>query len=455
MRISILLAAVLLSASIGLAQDTAGRPAPRPNIIFILMDDMRWDCMSCAGHPFIKTPNLDRIAKEGAMFTNYFVTLPLCSPSRATLLTGQYAHRNGVIDNVTDHSELSHKLVTYPMLLQKAGYETAFLGKWHMGLDSSPRPGFDKWVGFRGQGVYKDPPLNFNGNVQKVTGYTTDLLSGYAVEFIRQKHEKPYSICLFHKAVHQPNTPADRHATLYADDPLPASPNMKDDLSGKPMLTRKVPATSPAGHPDWGVSEKQIRNQIRCIQSVDDGVGLIFKALEETGQLENTLIVFSSDNGYFWNEHHLGDKRAAYEESIRDPLLMRYPRLIKPGTKIDQIALNVDIAPTFLALAGAAIPSDMQGKSLLPLLAGVTANWRTGCFLEYFWEKPYPLIPTWQAVRTDDWKYIEYSGVENMNELYNLKLDPGEMKNLIADPACAAKLKELQAELARLRDENK
>jgi len=455
MRNSILLVVVLASVSNAVAQDAARRHAPKPNIIFILMDDMRWDCMSCAGHPFIKTPNLDRIANEGAMFTNYFVTLPLCSPSRATLLTGQYAHRNGVIDNVTDHSQLSHQFVTYPMLLQKAGYETAFIGKWHMGLDPTPRPGFNHWVGFRGQGVYKDPLLNIDGKSEKVQGYITDLLTDYTVQFIKQKHDKPYSICLFHKAVHQPCAPAERHADIYSDDPLPTSPNMKDDLSGKPMLTRKVATTSPVGHPDWGVPEKQIRNQLRCIQSVDDGVGLIFKALEETGQLDNTLVVFSSDNGYFWNEHHLGDKRAAYEESIRDPLLMRYPRLIKAGTKIDQIALNIDIAPTFLALAGADIPVDMQGKSLLPLFAGVTSNWRPACFLEYFYEKPYPLIPTWQAVRTNDWKYVEYSGVKNMNELYDLKNDPGEMKNLITDPSAAKKLDELKAELARLRQETK
>src|SRR5438477_8038441 len=216
---------LLFGAPLAQAQQSA-----RPNVIFILMDDMRWDCMSCAGHPFIKTPNIDRIAHEGAMFKNYFVTLPLCSPSRATLLTGQYAHKNGVIDNVTDHSALSHELMTYPRILQQSGYETAFIGKIHMGTDPSPRPGFDKWISFKGQGVYLNPMLNIDGKQEKVEGYITDLLSDYAVDYIKQKREKPFAMCLWHKAVHQPNTAAERHKDLYANDPLPRSPNMEDDL---------------------------------------------------------------------------------------------------------------------------------------------------------------------------------------------------------------------------------
>jgi len=453
---SIRYAWLILGALNGLAAAQTSAPAAtRPNVIFILMDDMRWDCLSCTGHPFIKTPNIDRIAHEGAMFKNYFVTLPLCSPSRATLLTGQYAHRNGVVDNVTDHAALSHQLQTFPRLLQP-GYETAFIGKWHMGLDPSPRPGFDKWISFKGQGVYLNPTLNIDGKNEKTSGYVTDLLSDYAVDFIKQKHEKPFAFCLWHKAVHQPDTPAERHKNLYSgEDPFPKSPNMHDDLSDKPVLTRKLATTSPAGHPDHGVPEKQIFGQLRCIQAVDDGVGRIFKALEETGQLDNTVIIFSSDNGYFWGEHNLGDKRAAYEESIRDPLLVRYPRLIKPGLIVEKMALNIDIAPTILDLAGVEIPTSMQGKSLLPLFEGKSANWRTSFYGEYFHEKPYPLIPTWQSVRTEDWKYVHYTEIDGMDELYDLKNDPFEMNNLIHNPGAATRLAELQKELTKLHDETK
>src|SRR5262249_15208952 len=186
----------------------AGATAP-PNIVFILMDDLRWDELGCTGHPFAKTPNIDRIAKEGANFRNFFVTLPLCSPSRASFLTGQYAHTHGVIDN-TDHSPLSHRLVTFPRLLHDAGYDTAYIGKWHMGVDDSPRPGFDRWVSFKGQGVYIDPTLNTDGHAAKTNGYITDILNVAALDFVRAAHQKPFVLYLAHKAVHGPFTPAER-----------------------------------------------------------------------------------------------------------------------------------------------------------------------------------------------------------------------------------------------------
>ena len=432
----------------------------RPNIIFILVDDLRWDALGCMGHPFAKTPNIDRIAKEGALFRNFFVSIPLCSPSRASFLTGQYPHTHRVIDN-TDHSALSHKLITYPRLLHDAGYETAFIGKWHMGLDDSPRPGFDHWISFKGQGVYNDPILNIDGKASKHSGYITDILNGYAVKFVNGDHTKPFLLYLPHKAVHGPFTPAERHKNLYSDAVIKPVPSLTDSLAGKPAVTRelqgldekstkkgkakKEPSANARRMP-----ENAIKNQLRALAAVDEGVGQLLKALEETKQLDNTIIIFSSDNGYFWGEHGLGDKRWAYDESIRDPLLMRFPHLIKPGTVFDQFVLNIDIAPTLLELAGVPVPESNEGHSFVPLLKDRKSPWRHSFLTEYFQEKQYPRTPTWQAVRTEQWKYITYTDLKEMDELYDLKADPYEMKNLIGDPRSESALKQMQTELQKL-----
>jgi N-acetylglucosamine-6-sulfatase len=217
-----LLGAAALFLSLVASARAAAEPASlsRPNIVFVITDDQRWDCLSIMGHPFIKTPNIDRIGREGAVFKNYFVTLPLCSPSRASILTGQYAHKNGIVDN-RDRAAESHKLVTFPMRLQQAGYETAIFGKWHMGTDASPRPGFDRWVVCPGQGRYEDPIFNEDGKRVVKPGYFTDLVSDMAVEFIKAKREKPFMLYVAHKAVHSQPTPAERHKDLYKDDVLP------------------------------------------------------------------------------------------------------------------------------------------------------------------------------------------------------------------------------------------
>jgi arylsulfatase A-like enzyme len=431
------------------------RAADRPNIVLIVIDDQRWDCMSCAGHPFLKTPNIDRIASEGAYFNNMFVTQPLCSPSRAAFLTGKYNHANGVINNTAAMGPISHKLDTYAMHLRDAGYETAMIGKLHMGVDDTPRPGYDYWAVFKGQGRYVDCPINIDGKVTPTSGYITDVLTDKTVDFIKKDHAgKPFSIWLGHKAVHSPFTPADRHKDAFADEKLPVRPNVADDDSGKPALKRPV-ATMPADHPAYGVPDKLVRNQLRCLLAVDESVGRVIKALEETGQLDNTLLVFTSDNGYFWNEHHLGDKRAAYEESIRVPMVMRYPKLIKPGTKIDPMVLNIDLAPTFIELANAKPIDGCHGQSLLPLLKGDNSAWRKSALFEYFLEKQYPNIETWQAIRTDRWKLIHYEKLHDMDELYDLQADPYEMKNLIHDPDSASQLEQLKKELADLQEKAK
>lgn len=440
-------ALLLLLAGLPLAVSAGQKdPAARPNVVFILTDDQRWDALGCMGHPFFKSPNIDRIAKEGALFKNAFVTTPLCSPARGSYLTGTYVHTHGVRGNDNNNAR-SHQLVTFPRLLHDAGYETAYVGKWHMGNDDTPRPGFDRWVSFKGQGVYLNPQLNIDGKVEQVPGYITDILSEQAVRFLRQPRTKPFCLYLAEKAVHGPFTPAERHKDLYSSDPIVRAPNAKDDLHDKPALTRLVDGT-PAVKVGGGSGDALIRNQIRCLQAVDEGVGQVLKTLQESNQLDNTLVIFTSDNGYFWGEHSLGDKRWAFDEGIRVPLVMRYPKLIKAGTVLDQVVLNIDIAPTVLDLAGVSVPRTIQGRSLLPLFRQRNGAWRKAALFEYFLEPAYPRQPGWQAVRTDRWKYVHYTDLQGMDELYDLKADPYEMKNLINDPASAAALKDLKEELA-------
>lgn len=422
--------------------------AERPNIVFVIVDDIRWDAFGCMGHPWVKTPNVDRLAREGAVFKNFFDTIPLCSPARASFLTGRYCHANGILDN-TNRNAQSHKLVTWPRLLHDAGYETGFFGKWHMGNDDSPRPGFDRWVSFKGQGVYKDPPLNIDGKSQKVDGYITDLLTRYAVDFIRKPHDKPFVVYLPHKSVHGPFTPAERHKDLYKSEPFTPSASAHDDLSGKPAVAkvRARPNANPAANRTPG--EGVMRSQLRCLASIDEGVGEILKALEDTKQLDNTLVMFTSDNGYFWGEHGgLGDKRWAYDESIRLPLMVRYPKLIRAGTTIDALTLNIDVAPTMLELAGAPVPKDIHGRSMLPLFKVDTAGRRTAILTEYFRDGNFP-HPPWRCVRTDRWKLIRYVDHPEWDELYDLRADPHEMKNLIGEPSAAGTVKDLRAELDR------
>ncbi len=442
----------------------------RPNIIFVLVDDLRWDEIGCAGHPFVITPNIDRIAKEGALFRNAFMTTPLCSPSRASFLTGQYAHQHGIIDN-TERSDASHQLVTFPRLLHDAGYETGYIGKWHMGNDDTRRPGFDYWLGMKGQGTTLDPELNDNGRTNKFHGYSTDIFNEKAVTFIERARNKPFLLYLAHKALHpetaqladgsltDPNAsnfiPAGRHKSLYADAKIPRRPNALVPPQNKPALQRPI-ANLPPLSPATGTSDETIRQRLQMLAAVDEGVGQIFTVLEKLGQLENTLLILAGDNGYFYGEHGLSvERRLAYEESIRMPLLMRCPRVIRPGTTIEPMALNIDLAPTLLELAGVPGPGAMQGRSLVPLLRGQRVPWRDSFLIEYYSDKVFPRIVNmgYQAVRTEGWKYLHYTELAGMDELYDLRADPYEMNNCINDPAAQEKLKQLKAELARLLKE--
>ena len=453
-----------------IGQRSATLGASRPNIVFVLVDDLRWDELGCAGHPFIKTPNIDRIAREGAMFRNAFVTTPLCSPSRASFLTGQYAHTHGIIDNV-DRSVASQRLVTFPSLLHQSGYATAFVGKWHMGNDDKPRPGFDRWVSFKGQGTYTDPDINEDGREIETTGYTTDLLNGYAVEFIKRKHDRPFLVYLAHKAIHpevkqnddgsvdlsaaERFIPAKRHDGAYEDKTIPRRPNYGRAPEDKPALQRQI-GNLPALGPDTVTPDEAILGRQRTLLAIDEGVGEILKALEQTGQLDNTVIVFTSDNGYFYGEHGLSvERRLAYEESIRLPLLVRYPKVASPGTVRDEFALNIDLAPTLLDLAGVSIPATSQGRSLLPLLRGSRVGWRSSFLVELYSDKVFPRIVQmgYKAVRNQRWKYIHYLELEGMDELYDLKKDPYELHNVINEPNARKPLEDMKRELERLLSE--
>ncbi len=453
------LLAMLAPAALG------SQAGPPPNIVFILIDDLRWDELGCAGHPVVRTPHIDRLAREGARFRNAFHTTPLCSPSRACFLTGQYAHRHGIIDN-TARNEQSKRLTSFPRLLNEAGYETAYIGKWHMGNDDSPRPGFDRWFSFPGQGTYIDPVINDNGSARRIAGYTTDIFTELAVEFLRAKRSRPSCLYLAHKALHPeiqqrddgstvgPDIfiPAARHKNWYAKDRIPRRPNYGRPPRGKPALERAIPGLAPLGKATV-TDDETIRNRWRELMAVEDGMGRILAALEESGRLDDTLIVFAGDNGYFYGEHCLSqERRLAYEESIRMPLLMRYPRRIRAGARVDQFALGIDIAPTLLDAAGVAAPAAMQGRSLAPLWKARQPGWRESFLIEYFSDRVFPRIVNmgYQAVRTHEWKYIHYTALEGMDELYHLRSDPYELRNRIDDAAARQPLAELKAELAGL-----
>ncbi len=419
----------------------------RPNFVFILTDDQRWDAMSCAGHPFLFTPNMDRIAKEGARFANAFVTTSLCSPSRASFLTGRYAHNHGVIDNTRG---LNPSVPTFPQILQKAGYDTALIGKWHMSLQDGPQPGFNRWVSFPGQGVYHDPTLNVDGRKVERNGYITDILTDYALDWLRKPRNTPFCLYLSHKAAHVDFVPAVRHSKLFSDVEITPPKSMYEPDEGKPKWVTDI-------RRGWddpeirGEDENKIRNYCRTLVAVDESVGRVLDELDRTGVAEDTVVVFAGDNGFFLGEHGLRDKRAMYEESIRIPLLMRYPRLVRPGSVIEPMALNIDICPTFLELAGIESPAGVDGRSLRPILSGGSRGWRTDFYYEYFWEAEAKRRPTISGVRTERWKYITYPDSDNTPELYDLINDPLEMRNAIDDRSAGAVQSHLRARLAQLQ----
>lgn len=439
-----------------------------PNIVFVLVDDLRWDDLGCAGNDFVQTPNIDRIAREGVQFQNAFATTPLCSPSRGSILTGQFAHLHGITDN-TERGEQSHRLKTFPQVLQQAGYETAYLGKWHMGNDNTRRPGFDRWFCLTGQGTSFDPLVNDDGKEVQRTGYVTDVLNEESVKFVKQKHDEPFLLFLSHKAIH-PETyqgpdgklsdptlsnfiPAPRHRELYGNAEIKRRPSAGVVPADKPALQQKIDGLPPLGH-ETGSSDTVILNRLRMLAAVDEGIGAILKALEEQGELDNTLFVVAGDHGYFYGEHGLSiERRLAYEESIRIPLLMRYPAMIAAGSEPQPLVQTIDLAPTFVEVGGGEPQAHYQGKSLVPLLEGKTpADWRKLVLVEYFSDTVFPRMKQmgYEAVRGERWKYIRFTDQEGMDELYDLESDPYELHNLIDEQDAASDLATMKQELDQL-----
>ncbi len=439
-------AALLFAALASPLEAQTGASQQRRNVIFILSDDHRHDFMSFVrgAPPFLKTPNLDRMRTRGAHVPNAFVTTALCSPSRASILTGKYAHRHGVVDNT---SPIPKGTVFFPELLQRAGYRTAYIGKWHMGEDEEsdmPRPGFDQWVSFRGQGVYFDPMLNVNGTRRQVKGYTTDLLTDQALEWLRDVRRanptRPFFLYLAHKAVHAEFQPAPRHAGRYAASPIPYPETMahtESNYRGKPRWVKEQRyswhGVDYAYHGALNF-DQFYRAYTETLLALDESIGRILDYVDQAGLASSTLIVYTSDNGFVLGEHGLIDKRHAYEKSIRVPMVAYAPGMIRPGDTITQMVRNIDIAPTILALAGVQPEWQMDGQSVLPALRGDEAPSPGELLYEYYWEYAFPHTPTTFALRGDRFKYIFYHGIWDTNELYDLNADPMERFNLIDSP---------------------
>ncbi len=448
----------------------------QPNFLVILIDDLRFDEFGAGGHPYLKTPAIDRIAREGAIFERAFHTTPICSPNRASVLTGQYASRHGIIDNVA-RDAASHRLPNYHLDLQRLGYETAHIGKWHMGNDGQPRPGYDWWVSFDGHGRLEDPRLNEQGRYVQHSGYITDILNTKAVDFLNRRHDRPWSLFLAHKAVHPDAEqaadgtlslvgyqPAARHAKLYEGCVYPKKPNMlapAEVVKQKPAWAeafdlKKNERSQALLKPIHAGQQEEIRLRAAMMASVEEGIGMLFDALERAGELDNTFILFFGDNGYFFGEHGLGpERRFAYEEGIRAPFIARYPKRIKPGLRVRDLVICQDIAPTLVRLAGGKPGPQVQGRSLLPLLSGKRSGWRKSLLVEYWAENAMPWLigMTYKAVRTGRHKYIRWVNRGRngeLDELYDLDRDPFEISNVINRPAYRAVRERLRRELRRL-----
>ena len=410
---------------------------PRRNLVFVLSDDHRHDMLSSMGHPFLETPHMDRIISRGAHMKNAFVTTSLCSPSRASILSGQYMHAHNVNDNSTP---LRSSLMTFPKVLQQNGYRTGFVGKWHMGGESDePRPGFDRWISFRGQGTYFDPILNYDGHHRRMTGYNPDILTHEAKKFLRENKAQPFLLFLSHKAVHDNFSPPPRYRGSYRDKKIPypdSMANTAENYRGKPDWVRRQ---RQSWHGVDGLYNKRYDfddfyiDYCECVRGLDDSVGEVYNELDELGLLNDTLFVYMGDNGFQHGEHGLIDKRTMYEPSIRVPLFAHCPDLFEGGQSVDGMALNLDIGPTLLHAAGVPTPPTMQGRSLLPLLQQENSNWRTEFLYEYMWERSFPQTPTVLGLRTNRYSYMHYHGVWDLDELYDIQKDPDQMNNLLGD----------------------
>lgn len=427
----------------------------KPNFLFIYTDDQRWDAMGAvqreqgdkARFPWFKSPGMDRLAAEGVRFRNAFVTLSLCSPSRAAFLTGRYNHLNGISDNNTPFPIDS---ITHASLMRAAGYKTAYIGKWHMGNQRGQRPGFDYSASFIGQGTYQNCPIEVNGVSQPSNGWVDDVNTDNAINWIKENSKQPFSMIIGFKSPHGPrggvNLP-ERLRNLYADQATRTVPNCF--VPAIYHATTKSKNKPNGEESTGGLSENTVHlDYLRHITGVDENLGRLLDTLDSLGLTEDTVVVYTSDNGYFLGEHHLGDKRALYEESLRIPMLVRYPKLFGKGKTIDEMVLNIDIAPTFLDLAGIPRPAEMQGASWKTLASGEkSTQWRKSFFSEYFRELGD--TPTCIGIRTANSKLIKYIDHPEWTEVFQLDADPYETKNLASDHDTVVKLTADLDELAK------
>ena len=442
MKKSALLLALVATLCVKIGSNTASAEDTRPNFVFVLTDDQRYDAMGVvqreqgerARFPWFQTPHMDRLAEEGVRFRNAFVTTSLCSPSRAAFLTGTHNHVNGIVYN---HTPFPDDSVTWASLLRAGGYRTGYVGKWHMGNQGGKRPGFDYSASFIGQGKYSNQDFEINGVSEETKGWVDDVATDFAIKFIRENKSKPFAIQLSFKSPHGPCKPPSRLKKRYQGEYC--RPAVNESFIPPYDITDTTEPPYTIGTPDRRL------NRFRCINGADDNLGRVLDALDELGLAENTMVVYASDNGYYMGDHGLKDKRTAYEESMRIPLLVRFPKSARKGALEDADVLNVDLAPTILDYAGLEIPKEMQGRSWRELLAkGDATNWRKAFFYQYF--ESAGAAPTLQAVRTSDYKLVKYPKHPEWTQLFNLKEDPYEIKNLADDREL---LQRMEAELTR------
>jgi arylsulfatase A-like enzyme len=481
----ILVCLLLLSVSVASGAES------RPNILFIMSDDHAAHAISAYGSKINQTPNIDRLAKEGVRFNNCFAVNSICSPSRAAILTGKYSHINGVtVFNRFDGSQW-----TVAKALQSAGYHTGMIGKWH--LQSDPT-GFDYWNILVGQGLYHNPVFVEMGERKKLTGYATDLIADMSIEFLKNRpKDKPFFLMCHHKAPHRPWEPDAKHAHMFGDATIPEPDTFNDDYTTRSDAAREatmridrdltrndLKLTPPAGLTGTNLAawrggtdtelevvengrtnklsgtalkkwkyQRYIKDYLRCVASVDDNVGRLLDYLDHTGLATNTIVIYTSDQGFFLGDHDWFDKRFMYEDSIRMPFLVRYPPAIKPGTVNDAMILNVDFAPTFLEFAGLPILAEVQGHSLKSVLSGKTPeDWRKSWYYRYYHYPADHQVQPHYGVRTERYKLICFDRL-NQWELFDLKTDPRELKNIYNDPRSEKIVAELKSEIARLRKE--
>lgn len=445
--------------------------ARRPNIVFIMSDDHAAHAISAYGSKLIKTPNIDRLAREGMRFDNCFVTNSICTPSRAAILTGKYAHINGV--PVFNHLDTSKR--TLPKYLHEAGYYTGIVGKWHLGGNNQERPeegrpaGFDYWNILPGQGAYFDPMMIEMGERKQFKGYTTDLITDLSIEFIKKRpNDRPFFLMYHHKAPHRNWQPDDKHRRQFENYEPPIPATFDDTYQGKSDASRRATMhidedlneTDVKGKPPEGLAgaalkkwkfKRYMQDYLACVAAVDDNIGRFLEFLDQSGLSENTIVIYTSDQGFFLGEHNFYDKRFMYEESLRMPFLVRWPGQIKPGSVNKRMILNVDFAPMMLDASGLRVPADMQGRSFLGLLRGQRPkNWRTSMYYRYY--HPGHHVAAHYGVRTERHKLIYFNKLDQW-ELYDLERDPIEMHNVYTKPEYQNIVVGLKKELARLRAE--